>query len=146
VLKPNFMLGVVIVTVIGCSRAVLTPQVQVGPAITTSTSTYMHLLEQGWEYSVSESDLADSPAWPDPFRDAVPLSVAQALSISRGEPVKYMPNVDTWDLAGIKLEPIGYESKWLYVVSWRPRGLKEGDNLDIPVLMSGRAIQLVRNP
>ena len=145
-LKPSRMIGVVIVTTIGCSRAVLTPQVQVGPTITTSTSVYMHLLEQGWTYSVSQNDLMDSPAWPDPLSDAPPLSVAQALLISRGEPPKYMPGVGTWDLVGIKLEPIGYESKWLYVVSWRPRGLEKGDNLDIPVLMSGRAVPLVRNP
>src|SRR2546426_12807519 len=133
-LKPSLMFSLV-VTMIGCSRAVLTPSVQVGPTITTSTSSYMHLLEQRWTYSVSESDLADSPVWPDPLRDAPPLSIAQALSISRTEPSKYMPEVNTWDLVQIKLEPIGYESKCFYVVSWRPRGLERGDNLDIPVLM-----------
>ena len=143
--KPSIML-MVIVTTVSCSRAVLTPQVQVGPTITTSTSVYMHLLEQRWTYSISENDLSDSPAWPDPLSDAPPLTVAQALSISRGEPPKYMPGVATWDLVAIKLEAMGYESKWFYVVSWRPRGLERGDNLDIPVLMSGRAVPLVRNP
>lgn len=129
-------------TVFGCAHVAFTPPVEVGRTVTTEISAYMALAGHGWTYTVSESDLADSPAWADPSNMPPPLSLANALAVSRAELSRYMPEVETWDLAEVDLQQIGYDGKWVYLVGWRPRGLEHGDNLDIPVLMSGHAVLL----
>src|SRR5262245_54411567 len=108
---------------VSCSSAPITASVQVGPTVTTSTSSYMTVGQARWTYTVAEADVAASPAWPDPSNEPPPLSASQAVTLSRAELAKYMPEVETWDLAGIKLEPLGYGSQWFYIVEWRPRGL-----------------------
>ncbi|SRR6266571_7786000 len=143
--KVTTIFTILLMNITGCSMAPLKASVQVGPTVTTSTSSYMTIGEQRWNYTVAEADVADSPAWIDPSSDPPPLPASRAVALSRAELSKYMPEVETWDLANITLEPLGYSSKWFYVVAWRPRGLDKGDNLGIPVLMSGRVVALRPN-
>jgi hypothetical protein len=144
-LKVAAIFTISLMSITGCSMAPLKASVQVGPTVTTSTSSYMTIGQQRWTYTVAEADVTDSPAWVDPSSNPPPLPESRAVALSRAELSKYMPEVETWDLVNITLEPLGYSSKWFYVVAWRPRGLDKGDNLGIPVLMSGRAVALRPN-
>jgi len=64
----------------------------------------------------------------------------EAIRISRGEVAKYLPIDADWDLEEVTLISIGTPGKWFYRIEWRPRVHYRGDNLGIPVLMSGKAV------
>jgi hypothetical protein len=90
-------------------------------------------------WQVCESDLEMAPSWDDPEGTPPPLHMHDAVGASKSELAKYFPDVEIWDLEDIALHRIG--RKWFYVVSWRARGTT-GDDLGIPVLMNGKAMEL----
>jgi hypothetical protein len=68
----------------------------------------------------------------------------QAVDISRREIPRYFPDVPTWEVRGVSLQSLCCPRKWYYVIKWLPPSAS-GDALSIPVLLSGRALELIRN-
>ena len=94
----------------------------------------------GWQ--VCESNINAGPQWHDPGTTPPPLAVQDAITISYSELSDYFPEVELWDLQDIWLNSFG-PGKWFYVVSWKARGTVVENDLEIPVLMDGRAVKLV---
>jgi hypothetical protein len=92
-------------------------------------------------WRVCESDLSDAAHWTNPDTTPPPLGISEAVHISRGQLSRYFPNVEQWDLEDVELHSFAEGTKWFYVVSWRARGTR-GDDLGIPVLMSGHPVEL----
>jgi len=112
------------------------------PQITESSTTYCTIGGQSFEFSLSDSDLADSPRWANPKSEPPPMSIARAIQVSEPEVKRYVSGAGDWRLVGVELHTLGVAGKWYYVVSWRPSDPQYiGDNLPIPVLMNGTAVR-----
>jgi hypothetical protein len=109
-------------------------------------TSYQNPLGKPLTWTVAKEDLEASPPWADPTKDPPPLSVTNAVSLSRNEIATYFPDVETWFLEDVALHTLGVEGRgrWFYVVSWRAKG-STGDALGIPVLMSGLVVALTPN-
>ncbi len=128
---------------LACAGAARYPQLKwpycPGSSLTSSSSTVMEK-RLGWQ--VCESNINAGPQWHDPGTTPPPLAVQDAITISYSELSDYFPEVELWDLQDIWLNSFG-PGKWFYVVSWKARGTVVENDLEIPVLMDGRAVKLV---
>ena len=104
---------------------------------------------QGFSCSISDRDLAGSPAWPGPEDGEPSLTMAQAIAISKQKLAKYSPETTDWILEGIEIRSLGRDGRWYYRISWTEAdgagGRVPGGNLFIPVSMSGKVFTLERD-
>jgi hypothetical protein len=126
----------------GCSHPVLTPEVeQVGRVLSQSTSSFASVAGRRWTYSVSSDELASEPDWAGPSFGLPPLSLEDAVTIARHEIPKYIETSEDLKVVRIEIESLCCPERWFYVISFRTPQLGD-DSLSIPVLMSGRAVEL----
>ena len=129
---------------VSCSAKQMPPSPQIGPPNITSMSAYFELADKKWWFHVSSEAVEGTPTWPDPTTMDPPLSVVEAIKISRAELASYYPDEPVWNLLEVSLHTFGVGQEWFYMVEWRPRDVTTGDGLSIPVLMDGRALPLNR--
>ena len=114
-----------------------------GLSATTERSATSTVLGHTLSWTVTEHDLVDTPDWLGPEDRNPPLPVSAAVVAAKAEIASYLPDVPEWQLQGVRLERLGWQGKWFYVVEWKARRHHSGDFLEIPVLMSGRPVRLV---
>ena len=106
---------------------------------------YFEFGDKRWTFSVAPESLEGTPEWSDPSVTEPPLSVVEAVNISRAELPNYYPEEPIWDLKEVRLHTFATGELWFYMVAWYPRGVTTGDGLTIPVLMDGTALPLEEN-
>src|SRR5207249_7415339 len=117
------MLIPILGVVVACSRPVLTPLIQqVGQITRESVNAYTTVLGRRLTYSVSSESLPDEPTWAGPGAGPPPLSMEQAVEISRREVPRCFPGVPTWEVRSVSLHSLCCPRKWYYVVQWLPPG------------------------
>jgi len=109
-----------------------------------SLSSFNTVLGQKWIWTISSLDLRDQPTWDGPGSTAPPLSMERAVGIAHKELLRYVPSAETWTVREVDLRSLGHPRRWLYVIGWLPEGAA-GDVFDVPVLMSGRPVQVTRD-
>ena len=99
--------------------------------------------EQGkrLKWQIGTATLLVTPPWSGRETNPPPLSPDRAIAASRQEVPKYLADAEAWQVDEIRLQTLGQEDGWYYVIEWR-RTDAVGDSLSIPVLMSGVAVPL----
>jgi hypothetical protein len=69
-----------------------------------------------FEYSITNEDLKDSPAW-DPMAGDPPLSVSRALQLARDKMSYFLTDRTGWEATSIRLTSTS-RGKWYYFVSF----------------------------
>ncbi len=100
----------------------------------------MHVNGNELDFVVQDVDLEDSPDWIDPQSSPPPMSTADAIRAARAELGRYARHPDQWTVSGIAIHRFQQHTRWFYVIEWRCNDKSAGDGIDIPVLMSGRAV------
>src|SRR5262245_61211938 len=113
-----------------------------GLSATIEQTTNSTVLGRSFSWTVSEHDLVSTPGWTEVENREPPLSVSAAVAFAKADLVSYLPEVTEWQLVGVRLERLGWQGKWFYVVEWKSARHHRGDSLEIPVLMSGQTIRL----
>ena len=113
-------------------------------SITRSTASNWSYGDRGASYEITVDAISSTPPWVDPSKESPPLSIGQAVDISKQQLPLYVPEVSGWVLGTIKLELFDESDRWYYVVSWRPASGNDRDGhwLHVPVLMNGVAVEL----
>lgn len=111
-------------------------------SFTRSTGCYWSYGDRSASYDITDDDIAPTPEWADPSREPPPLSIGQAISVSKQQLALYVPEVPDWVLGSMKLELFDEPGRWYYVVSWRPASDEHDHWLHVPVLMNGLAVKL----
>ena len=103
-------------------------------------------------FQICEPQLSATPSWTHPEVKQPPVSVSQAVAVSKVQLANLLPHVKGWDLVGVQLhsffafDNLFAVDKWYYVVSWRPatwRTSGQGEPVRVGVLMNGQAVELV---
>ncbi len=111
-------------------------------SITRSTGSHWSYGDRSAWYDITVDDISPTPTWADPSKEPPPLSIGQAISISKQQLALYVPEVPDWVLGSIKLELFDEPDRWYYEVSWRPASDEHDHWLHVPVLMNGVAVKL----
>ena len=82
--------------------------------------------------------LASAPQWSTDSQSPPPIEVRQVVELSRVVLRSVARDPEQWGVVQIALERIN--KYWLYLVRWRPKTGGTKDFVQIPVLLSGRAI------
>jgi hypothetical protein len=86
-----------------------------GADITSQWSSYV--LGQRWDFGVRRQDAEQSPRW-SVFLDDPPLPPRQAIQAAQVELTKLVPNADAWWLHGVRIETMGVQDTWAYIVEF----------------------------
>ena len=108
----------------------------------TGFSVTFNFRNASYGFELSVEDVSSTPSWAQPENGKPPLLIRTAIEVSKKELAKYHPEIPSWELASVGLQPVGTSSKWYYVVSWRPKGSHFKDTFSIPVLMDGSPVKL----
>jgi hypothetical protein len=88
--------------------------------------------------TVDATRLSASGGWSPDTDTEVPVTVLQAVESSRAVLRSSVREPSKWGVQQIALEQVN--KYWLYVVRWRPLAGGTKDLLQVPVLLSGRAV------
>jgi len=124
-------------TCLSAARAATEPSVS-SMSLAGSTWSYG---DRTISYTVHERQLRDTPAWSDPSHEPPPLSIGQAVDISKQELSRYVPEVSAWALESVSLTRFDEPDRWYYIVTWQA-GERSDHQLHIPVLMNGLPVAL----
>lgn len=107
----------------------------------TGFSITMHVNGCEIRFWVLDTDLKDSPEWPDPDRTAPPLTIADAVAASKPELARYnVEHPEHWYVRSVTLHRLDKRPRWFYLVEWKSDQQKIGDGITIPLLMNGKAV------
>jgi len=94
--------------------------------------------------TVDGEQFASSPEW-SPVTDLPPpVSVNQAVHLSREVLRNAVSDPNSWGLSQVTLDRTN--KYWLWLVSWRPEQGGSKDYLQVPVLLTGRALPPAPEP
>ena len=106
-----------------------------------SLTCYSEVQGKRLKWQIGTATLLVTPPWSGRETNPPPLSPDRAIAASRQEVPKYLADAEAWQVDEIRLQTLGQEDGWYYVIEWR-RTDAVGDSLSIPVLMSGVAVPL----
>jgi hypothetical protein len=112
-------------------------------SVTRSSASHWSYGDRSVSYDITLDDISPTPEWADPSTEAPPLTIGQAVDISKKQLALYLPEVSDWVLGGIKLQLFDEPNRWYYIVSWRPAAEERDHWLHVPVLMNGVSVKLV---
>lgn len=129
---------------IGASLCLAPARAETDPieSMTASVGSSWSYGDRTISYMILEEQLQDSPVWSDPGHEAPPLSIGQAIDISKQELSRYAPEVSAWTLEAVALTRFDRLDRWYYVVTWEVDGLSVDHRLYIPVLMNALPVAL----
>ncbi len=111
-------------------------------SVTRSTESYWSYGNRSASYHITVDEISPTPPWLDPSKESPPLSIGQAINISKQHLALYVPEVPDWVLGSIKLNLFDEPDRWYYLVSWRPASEEHDHWLHVPVLMNGMTVKL----
>ena len=88
--------------------------------------------------TLEESMFADAPLWSPESNSAAPISIQDAVRLSRIVLERFVGKPTDWGLVQVAVERLN--RFWYYTVRWRPSMGGTADYFQIPVLFSGRAV------
>ena len=121
-------------------------------ALSAERTWFSNLPNKVYEFKVTESMTAKTPAWPEDAEHP-PLSSRRALHLAKATLVGMVPNAVEWELETVGLEPWGDGAHWIYVITFRHFTTTPPDvngvrvsrgrpsTITIPVLLSGVAVE-----
>ncbi len=112
-------------------------------AQTTGTAQVLTMHVNGYEitFTVNDRDLKGSPVWSDPDHVPPPVSIADAIALSKAELWRYkVEHVEDWYVSTVAIHRFDEQPLWFYTVEWRSKTKHMGDGIDVPVLMTGKAV------
>ncbi len=115
-------------------------------SVTRSTESNWSYGDRSASYEITIDEVSSTPPWVDPSKESPPLSIGQAVEISKQQLSIYVPEVSDWVLGSINLVLFDEPDRWYYVASWRPASNDNGHWLHVPVLMNGVAVKLRLEP
>ncbi len=90
--------------------------------------------------TVNGDQLEKSPQWSPESSEPPPVSIKDAVDLSREVVHALVPDSAVWRLDGVRFERVN--KYWLYVVRWEPSTGASKDYVQVPVLLSGRVVLL----
>ena len=91
---------------------------------------------------VNGDQLEKSPQWSPESNEPPPVSIKDAVDLSREVVHALVPDLTLWRLDGVRFDRVN--KYWLYVVRWELGTGPSKDYLQVPVLLSGRVGLLSR--
>src|SRR5437867_6434954 len=144
-MKRAFLVACGALAVVAACRGAMEPVDMTNGVISETVGFYSYVLGHSWAATIDSASLSSEPAWSGPGTVPPPLAMDMAVEISRHELVKYGSKAQAWKVARASLYSVCCPEKWFYVIGWLPPG-SSGEPLEIPVLLSGKAVELVRHP
>jgi hypothetical protein len=139
----RFMMAALVIPLLGATELPPIPNEDLdGLSYTSSQSVTMTVLGKTYSWEVTYEDIASTPVWDTTSGEEPPLSIPEAIEVSKPQISRYFPDVSEWVLESIVIETLGWGKYWFYVVKWKAKRHHEGDYLEIPVLMSGQPVYL----
>jgi hypothetical protein len=89
---------------------------------------------------VNGEQLGNSPNWSPESNEPPPVSIKDAVDLSREVVHALVPDLALWRLDGVRFDRVN--KYWLYVVRWELSTGASKDYLQIPVMLSGRVVLL----
>jgi len=113
--------------------------------ISRSTGSWSTVFGETWNWNICESDFAKEPFWEGPGTSVPPISLDDAIRISREQLQLYYPRHHQWIVTDAGLKSVCCPRHWFYSVEWLPSE-DSLDTLDIAVMLSGRPVKLSPGP
>jgi hypothetical protein len=115
-----------------------------GHLLRESLTIFSTVLGQDFTCDLGPEILPAEPAWLGPGSGPPPVTIDEAVALSRPEISRYFNDTASWQVRSVELRSLCCPEKWYYIVNWLPVGAT-GDALGIPVLMSGQTVALTRD-
>ena len=135
----------VLIALSACAHAPQQPMANAGGQLARESLTiFSTVLGKHFTCEIAPELLPAEPTWLGPGSGPPPIAIDEAVALSRSDISRYFTYSDSWRLRSVELHTMCCPDRWYYLVNWLPVGAT-GDALGIPVLMSGRTIELTRD-
>jgi hypothetical protein len=122
-------------------------------AVGAERTYFSHLPGKVYEFKVTETIIAKTPAWPEEAEHP-PLSSRHGLRLAKATLGGMVADAAEWELESLAIEPWGDRTHWIYVITFRHftttlpdsngvRSVSVGRpaTITIPILLSGVAVE-----
>jgi hypothetical protein len=111
-----------------------------GVQVSESYETGVKIGDRCFTYRVTDLNLANTPEW-DPESERPPISLRQAIDISRLVASDVLGDPKSIKVQTIALQQNSLTERWFYVIGWRPMDvLYRGDTFNVVILMNGNVV------